>query len=357
MYDVALIQRFLPSRSRGGVGYFTHGLAQALVRRGHRVTVFSQDPAPARAAYRVQVVPLPETGIGAWLAPFAFPFALARCSFQGFDVVHAQGDDQFIRTHDGPPVVRTMHGTSLAEAWCNGVRGRSPKRFLLHGFFFAMEILADLRADYVVMNSQHTTRFYPRAHSVIGNGVDLEALAPDGTPKSEKPSVLFIGEIDSRKRGRLLMDVMTREVRAVLPEAELWLVSPERVEGPGLRHFDAVDDAQLATLFRRAWVLCLPSAYEGFGRPYLEAMAAGTAVVASPNPGAREVLEDGRDGVIARDEELGAALVRLLTHAPERAEYERLGRVRAQAFGWDEVARQYERVYEVAIDRRRRRRA
>ncbi|MER3405656.1 MAG: hypothetical protein C4289_11280, partial [Chloroflexota bacterium] len=40
------------------------------------------------------------------------------------------------------------------------------------------------------------------------------------------------------------------------------------------------------------------SAYEGFGRPYIEAMACGTPVVATPNPGALEVLEGGRYGVI-----------------------------------------------------------
>jgi glycosyltransferase involved in cell wall biosynthesis len=319
--------------------------------------VFSQDPAPEGSLYTVQFVPLPKSGLGARLAPLAFPFAIARCSFQRFDVINAQGDDEFIHIEDGPPVVRTMHGTSLAEAWFNGVVGRSPKRFLLHMFFFAMEVLADLRADYVVMNSEHTTHFYPRAHGVIGNGVDVDALAPNGTPKSERPSVLFIGEVDSRKRGRLLIDVMTREVFPRLPDAELWLVSPERVEGKSIQNFGGVNDATLASLLRRAWVMCLPSSYEGFGRPYIEAMAAGTAVIASPNPGAREVLDNGRVGVIASDAELGGALVRLLTRAPERREFEQRGRLHAQRYAWDEIARQYERVYEVVTDRRRRQRA
>src|ERR1017187_2150500 len=89
---IAVIQRFLPSRSRGGVGHFTHGLCQALVRRGHRVTVFSQDPAPDDATYDVHLVGVRRTGRPGRLAPLTFPFDIARCDFVGFDVIHAQGD-------------------------------------------------------------------------------------------------------------------------------------------------------------------------------------------------------------------------------------------------------------------------
>jgi hypothetical protein len=140
--DVALVQRFLPSRSRGGVGVFTDGLARALVRRGHTVTIVSQDPAPADAPYQVMPVPMPASGIAAWLSPLTFPFALRRCDLGGFDVINAQGDDQWIARRGNPPVVRTMHGTALAEAWFNGIKGRSPKRLLLHLVFYLSEVIA-----------------------------------------------------------------------------------------------------------------------------------------------------------------------------------------------------------------------
>ena len=350
MPDVAIIQRFLPSRSRGGGGYFTHGLASTLVRRGHRVTVFSQDPAPAGAAYAVSIVPT-----AGRLAPLAFPFALRQCDFRRFDVLHAQGDEQFIRRRDHPPVVRTMHGTALAEAWFNGVRGGSPKRLALHTYFYLLECLAVLRADAVVTVSRHAGRFYPGAQTVIPNGIDLAALSPDGSPKSARPSILFIGEVDSRKRGRLLVDTYLRDVRTAIADAELWLVSPDRVEGPGITWHGVVDDAALARLLRQAWIMCLPSAYEGFGRPYAEALAAGTTVVASPNPGARDVLEDGKDGVLARDDDLAAALIRVLSNPAERAGLERRGLERAKAFGWDTVAAAYERVYDAVIEQARHR--
>jgi len=330
-----MVQRFLPGRSRGGAGHFAHGLANALAARGHRVAMFSEDPAPAGARYDVVLVPAPASGWRRRLAPLSFPRRVARQDFSGFDVVHAQGDDQLIRRRLAPPVVRTLHGSSLLEAVHNGWRRRSPKLFLLHLYFYAGELIAAMRADQVVAVSRHTARYYP----------------PRGGPRSEAPTILFVGELASRKRGDLLLRVVRDEVRPRVPAARVWVVGPDRGHEPGVEWFGSVDDDRLAELYRTAWVLCLPSSYEGFGRPYAEALAAGTPVVASPNPGAREVLEDGRYGELARDEDLGAALCRLLEDAARRADFSRRGLERARDFAWDAVAARYEAIYEAAIAR------
>jgi phosphatidyl-myo-inositol alpha-mannosyltransferase len=343
--EVAIIQRFLPSVSRGGVGYFTDGLARALVRRGHQVTVFSQDPQPAGAPYQVTRVPVQDGR----LAPLWFPFALRRCDFSKFDVIHAQGDDQWLPRRR-PPVVRTMHGTSLAEAWFNGVVAFSPRRFLMHLWFFVGEWIAALRADALVAVSSHTLRFYPRAGEVIPNGVDLTGLSPDPAAKSAHPIVLFVGEVDSRKRGRVLMDAM-RTVRTSLPAAELWLVGPDVIVEPGVRSWGRVDDETLHRLLRSAWVMCLPSAYEGFGRPYVEAMASGTAVVATPNPGSSDVLRDGRLGVIVPPAQLADALLRLLQSPAERARLEEVALADVARYDWTNVVAQYEAVYSRVMGR------
>lgn len=343
--EIAIIQRFLPSRSRGGVGHFTHGLANALVDRGHRVTVFSQDPAPVAARYTVRQVPVRDGR----LAPLAFPWALRRCDFSGFDVIHAQGDEQWLSHRGLPPIVRTMHGTALAEAWFNGIVGRSPKRFLLHVYFYVMEMLADLRADRVVGVSAGTGRYYPRMHDVIPNGVDLERFesAAAVNSKSVAPSILFVGELESRKRGRWLVELFRREVRPRVPDAELWVVSPDRPEQyDGVVHCGAPDDTALAKLYAQAWVLCLPSAYEGFGRPYAEAMAAGTVAAATPNPGADDVLDGGRAGLLASDDTLGAGLVTLLGDSAARERFVAAGRERARRYAWAQVAEAYERAYD-----------
>src|SRR5262249_5336413 len=113
--NLAVIQRFLPSRSRGGVGYFTHGLCNGLYRRGRGVTVFSQDPARDGARYAVRLLTATRAVVGYPSAPLTFAFQVARQDFSGFDLVHAQGDEQFLPRRLGRPVVRTLHGSSLVE--------------------------------------------------------------------------------------------------------------------------------------------------------------------------------------------------------------------------------------------------
>ena len=348
-----MVQRFLPGRSRGGAGHFAHGLARALVERGHAVTMVSEDPPPDDARYESVRVPVPAAGWRRRLAPLSFPFRVARLDFSRFDLIHAHGDDQLIRRRRAPPVVRTLHGSAWLEAVHNGWRRRSPKLFGLHLYFYAGELVADLRADQVVAVSRDTGRYYPRLDGVVPNGIDIERFAPRGGAKSERPTILFVGEAASRKRGDLLLRVVRESVRPGLPDLRVWMVSPDRVEEEGVEWFDRIDDDRLADLYRAAWILCLPSSYEGFGRPYAEALAAGTPVVASPNPGAREVLEDGRYGVIARDDDLGGALLSLLRDGPRRADLARRGLERARAFSWERVAARYERIYDAALARRR----
>lgn len=351
MLRIAVIQRFLPSRSRGGVGYFTHGLCNALQRRGHAVTVFSHDPAPDAALYSVILLPQTRPVAGYPSAPFTFPFQVAKQRFSEFDVIHAQGDEHLI-SRSSPPVVRTMHGSALPEAIHNGWRHRSPKHFFMHLYFYAVELIADLRADAVIVVSTDTSRYYPKVHGVIPNGVDLEHYSTLQGEKTKHPTILFVGELENRKRGRLLLHVVREKVRPFLPDVELWLVCPQKVEGEGIRWLGNVNGEDLARLYREAWVFCLPSSYEGFGRPYIEAMAAGTPVVATPNAGAMEILDNGRFGLTVSDEHLGETLVKLLTDADLRERLSKLGLDRATVYSWERVAEQYEHVYENVLKRR-----
>jgi glycosyltransferase involved in cell wall biosynthesis len=290
----------------------------------------------------------------AWrrLAPITFPFRVARCDFSGFDLIHAQGDDQWIPRASAPPIVRTLHGSSLSEAVANGWRRASPKHFLLHLYFYLWEYVAHRRADAVAAVSQDTGRHFSRRLDVVPNAIDLDRFAPRGRPKARVPTILFVGRLASRKRGHLLLSVVRRWVRPEVPDVQVWLVGPDRVEESFVECFGVVDDERLAELYETAWVLCLPSSYEGFGRPYLEAMAAGTAVVATPNPGARDVLDNGRCGLIVEDRDLGPALCRMLIDHDERGHYVRHGLKRAQEFGWDRVAKHYEEIYERVLARR-----
>lgn len=342
---IAVLQRFLPSASRGGVGHFTHGLANALVNLGHQVTVFSRDPAPEGAFYSVVQV-APHRLKTKWDF-FWFPFDAARIDFSGFDLVHAQGDDQWIPRR--LPIVRTMHGSSWVEAFYNGIVRFSPKHFLMHLYFYLCEFIAHLRANMTVGVSADTLKYYFRIHRVIPNGIDTELFRNHGHEKSSNPAILFVGQLQSRKRGDLLVKIFKEIIRPALPQSELWLVSPEAMTGEGIQCFQNISSSALAALYSKAWVFCLPSSYEGFGRPYVEAMAAGTAVVAAANPGAREVLDGGKFGVLSSAAQMGNDLLRLLKNPAERKRYEELGRERARKYDWAVVATQYEQIYRELI--------
>ena len=109
---------------------------------------------------------------------------------------------------------------------------------------------------------------------------------------------------------------------------------------------------ELAGLYGSAWVFCLPSSYEGFGIPYAEAMAAGCPVLATRNPGAVEVTENGRFGVLAEPEELGGVIVRLLSDGDERARLSRAGLERARRYDLGTVCDAYEALYTRLIEAR-----
>ena len=347
---IAVLQRFLPSRSPGGVGHFTHQLAGQLVARGHDVTVFSLDPAPQGAPYRVVQ---PDAGErvtrGRLGAIFGFGVWIARQDFSGFDVVHAMGDNHLLRSRT--PVVRTLHGSALGEA----LHARRLATKALFSSIYPLELAGIARATRTATDSTASMRHFPFVRArTIPNGVPDEFFVP-GEPKSRMPSVLFVGHrLDDRKRGALLLNEFQRVVRPALPDAELWLVCDDSVDAPGVRCFRDLELARLASLYGQAWIFCLPSSYEGFGRPYAEAMASGTPVVATPNLGAQEVLGGGSFGDIVSPTSLGPRLLSLLEDGERRDALARAGRGRAQDFRWDRVAGQYEELYTEAITMRSR---
>jgi glycosyltransferase involved in cell wall biosynthesis len=331
---IGMISYYLPSGSKIGVGYQVHALANALARRGHQVTVFSGCPASAGSLYETVQVPLRGAN-----RIFKFAWSMRRVDWTQFDVLHAHGDDYWLAGRPRPLHIRTMHGSCLSEM----LHIRGAKEKLRMGLLGLGELVAIAVSDVCVGVSHNT---YGRLHVIrrhIANGVDLSRFHPG--EKSEVPSILFVGTYGMRKRGRLLAEAFASTVRPAVPDAELWMVCQDAPEAESVRVLGRVSDAELAQLYAAAWVFCLPSSYEGFGIPYIEAMASGTPVVATPNPGAREVTEDGAVGVLTSEADLGTSLLRLIQSDRDRSALAARASAAAQKYDLRRVAREYEDLY------------
>jgi glycosyltransferase involved in cell wall biosynthesis len=339
---IGMISLYLPSQDKCGAGYQAHYMGNAMVAAGHEVVMHSPAAKPIDAAYaHVRVDP------GQSMRTFRFAWNLRKVDWSGFDVVHAHGDDYWLWRAGNAVHVRTMHGSCLAEA-LHVPRVKEKLRMAGLGL---SEILATWVADRTVCVSENTRAYYPWVKDVIMNGVDTGAFHPGGE-KEKVPTIVFVGTYQNRKRGKLLHEAFTQVIRPALPEAQLWMVCSDAPAAEGVRVCGSVDLATLADLYRRAWVFCLPSSYEGFGVPYIEAMASGTPVVATPNVGALEVLDHGKYGVIVEPEELGGTLLALLQNGSRREEMRTAGLERSRVFSWGTIVGQYERVYAELLSRK-----
>jgi glycosyltransferase involved in cell wall biosynthesis len=239
------------------------------------------------------------------------------------------------------PTVRSYYGSALEEL-------RSATRWRRRGSQALVYTLELVAAPLAVANYGLIPGDGPRfrLRGSLGCGVEM---IPDGT-RATLPTVLFVGTWLGRKRGQHLADAFEREVVPRIPDARLIMVSDEvGVDRPWITHLPRPDDAELRQLFAEAWVFCLPSSYEGFGIPYLEAMAAGTPVLATSNPGADYLTLHGTVGRVVELADLGGALVELLQDSEERARLSQRGRSRAEEFSWDAICDAHLEAYRDAM--------
>ena len=326
---------------RGGIERSAHVLAQGLAERGHAVTVFSHDPAPEGSAYHVRPLPW-RAFVNTWIGRRATMGYLGNVlallpDYGGCDALIAHGDSLLLPLL-GKPVLRVMHGSAIGEA----MHAATPGRFVMQCGVFAQELLTSLTTAGTVAVSGNTRRDNPFIRHTIPHGVDTRVFTPVPREKTQGPSIVFVGTQDGRKRGSWLLDLVARAVRPQLPDATLMFVGPEGPPIAGVSYHTGVSDGELAALYRRAWVYASPCTYEGFGLPYLEAMACGTAVIATPNPGSVELLAPGDCGTLAEDDAFGGRLLGLLTDDVSRRACEARGLLCAQAHSLEIMIDRYE---------------
>ncbi len=209
-------------------------------------------------------------------------------------------------------------------------------------------------------------RFPAARHKLVAipNGVRVPRTALV-RHAGDRPELLTVGTVEPRKNLLTLIQAV-EIVRVVHPDVRLtiagrigWrsseIVTAIRVaEASGIVRFvEAPNDGALDALYAEATLAVLPSFYEGFGLPVLEAMARGVPVVASDIPSLRET--GGSAGCYADPdsaESLATAILGLLDDAAFRAELAESGVARAERFSWQETARRTRRAYDLALRER-----
>lgn len=209
----------------------------------------------------------------------------------------------------------------------------------------------------------------PAKITVIYNGVDSAFQPPDEATvraartrySPDRPYLLMLGTLEPRKNHRLALRALARlktlghPHRLVLAGGQGWLFDPVQqevarlgLEGdvlfPGY-----IPNADLPGLYAAADCVLMPSLYEGFGLPMLEAMACGAPVVASTASSLPEVGGDAALYVSPHDDEALAAAIHLVLTQPALADaLAARGLARAASFTWAHCAAQTVEVYRAA---------
>ncbi|BBZ13573.1 glycosyl transferase family 1 [Mycobacterium branderi] len=394
----------------GGQGVYVRHLSRGLVELGHHVEVFSGQPYPDGLDPRVVLTPVPSLDMyrepdpfriphpreirdridflelgTVWTAGFPEPrtFSLRAARLLAeradeFDVVHdnqSLGDGLLSIAASGLPVVATVHHPITRDRLVDLGAARWWRKPLVrrwYGFLKMQERVARSIPDLLTVSSSSAADIItdfgvaPDQLHVVPLGVDTALFAPSAQPRVPG-RIIAIASADRPLKGvgHLLQAVAKLRIEHDL---ELQLVAKLEPNGPtekliaelGISDIvhtsSGLSDSELAGLLASAEIACIPSLYEGFSLPAVEAMASGTPIVASRAGALPEVL--GADGDCARLVPPGdaAELIRvvgeLLASPDQRRRLGAAGRRRAlEVFSWESVAAQTARVYERAITR------
>lgn len=339
----------------GGVQAQVLGLARELRRGGHEVRVLGPCDGPPPESF---VTPLGDslpTSANGSIAPVApDPSAALRTlralRDEAFDVVHiheplAPGPAITSTTLHTAPAVGTFHAAGRSSSY----RALGP----------VLRRLLD-RLDHKVVVSKDALALVQGYlggddYEVLFNGVEtteIRAVAP--TPR-HRPAIFFLGRHEERKG----LGILLAAVRSSGLDVSCWIAG----DGPDTRRLRAeyagderlewlgrITDAERNARMRGASVFCAPSLHgESFGVVLVEAMAAGTPVVASSLDGYRNVATDGVDAVLVPPghvEALAGALKRVIEDHTLASALVAAGTERADMFAMSALAERYVDIYE-----------
>ena len=327
----------------GGVQNHVLGLAGSLREHGHQVSVLG--PGEALDEHMVSLgrsVPLPYKGaVGRVAFGPATAGRVGRWLANGdFDVVHVHepltpsASLLALRAAEAP-VVATFH------------TAQDRPRALVASANLLRPWLGRIDAHIAVSETAAATvrRYLPVRPEVIPNGLDVDGY--DGDRRRDGRTILFLGRIDERRKGlQELLDAWSA-IRAQRPSTRLLVAGPGRVPS-GFRDVEflgELSEPDKRAALRNADIVVAPNTHgESFGLVLVEAMAAGTTVLANDLPAFRDVLGEGVYGTLYTDH-LAAEAVALLADPVRRHRLAAAARVEVRRYDWDVVTPLVENLY------------
>ena len=395
----------------GGQGIYVRALSRELTELGHRVEVLSGQPYPALDP-GVPLSKLPSLDlyrepdpfrtprpsefrdwidVAEWATmctagfpePMTFSLRAARHLLPRaaeFDVVHDNqslgwGLLQLVRA--GIPTVATVHHPIAIDRELELAATRSLRRRLTlrrwYGFTGMQERVAR-RLDAVTTVSENSRRDIATHMGLPGDDVEVipvgidpdEFRPPRGGRGRDADSVLTVTSADVALKGLVHLLEALAKLRTERP-VRLTVVGTARPGGPAeaaldrlglrdaVRFTGPVPEAELVQLMQRASVLAIPSLYEGFSLPAVEAMACATPLVTT-DAGALPEVVGAEAGLRVRAGDVGelTAALKLVLESPSLAErLGRAGRLRVlDSFTWRSTAERTADWYAETLERR-----
>ena len=347
----------------GGVQSHILQLAEVMRERGHYVSVLApSSPHVTLPDYVVsggKAVPIPYNGSVARLrfGPATHRMVKRWLAAGDFDVLHLHEPNApslsllALMIADGP-IVATFHTSTTKSLGLSMFQGiLRPWNEKIMGRIAVSDLARRWQIEALGSDAVQ-----------IPNGVDVASYtcAPllPGYPRPGK-TVLFLGRFDEPRKGMAVLLAALPALVERFADIEILIVGrgdeDELREQAGdlaghLRFLGQVDDATKASALRSADVYCAPNTGgESFGIVLVEAMAAGTPVVASNLDAFRRVLEDGAAGLLVPIEDPGAlaeAVVTVLTDDALRAGNVAAASEAVRQYDWQVVADDITMVYE-----------
>ena len=404
----------------GGQGIYLWFLAREMARLGHKVHVFVGPPYPDPMPFaRVEELPnrqfwakwvlgqkdqiVPRRDPLQILQPLNFyelaasrmgflpePFAFSLRAFRRL-THHLRNDLGFDLVHDvqclgygllglralGLPVVTTVHHPLSVDRRASFVRDDTFADVLGTAKFYpiGMQAFVARHLDAVLTSSEASANQIVKDFGVrpdrihnLRNGIDVELFCPDREVEKGRDELLCVGRSADPNKG---IATLIQALRHLPDHVTLTLVDDDSPENQVRRwageagvldrlHLTGrVASDELVRLYRRASVVVVPSRWEGFGLPAVEAMACGTPVVAARSGALPEVLDLTGGGLLAERDDprsLADAIQTLLGNSEMRALMSKRGRERVvETLSWPRIAADTADVYAEVTSRAARR--